>query len=365
MSTAAQSLFGRAYRLSVQAQLPNGQVETIVISDSAWEPEALRFTFEIEKIALRTYWNAVIRIYNCDGPIPGSGGASLANAVISEGMTAKIEAGYYGNNGALQQFGTIWEGQIFQPIWTRENVTDYVLTLYCIHGQLWGSQDFINASTSVPLANARAEAEFIFQSSTIPIPYTPQLMTALDRLQTKATRGQVYFGSPSDPIDDIMTDAQMQNFISEKGYNGGSLTEDIGPVVASYAPAFAPDSTPQTPPAGVSLTLIGVPRQTLIGADFTVLLDPRMNVTVPFSQATLDLAALQQMQLPFPASGGPGGQVSFPRPIPGNGTYLIIGVRHTGDNRGNDWLTHVTGVTSITQVLQIMGGGTLNPNSDQ
>ncbi len=350
MSSPAVSLFGRSYRLSVQAQTTSGQLENIVISDSAWEPEALRFTFDIEKVALHTFWNATIRIYNCDGPIPSgpSEGQILSNLIIAEGATVTIEAGYL--NG---QSGTIWQGEVFQPIWTRENVVDFVLTLKCIQGRILGTNNFIN-KTMPALQTARGQAEFIAINSTIPVPYLPQTMDAFDASTlTKTARPVTVFGDPSEHLFGIADESGLMAWIGENGLSVSSLTDNLGPVVASYAPAFSPGSTPQTAPSGVSLTLIGTPQQTILGADWTVLLDPRMNVTVPLSQAQVDLATIQLAALPNPTPNG----FMPPRPLATNGIYVVVGVRHTGDTRGSEWLTHVTGITVVKDVIALLGDG--------
>lgn len=342
--SAAQALFGRSYRLSVQAQTTSGQLQNIVISDSAWEPEALRFSFEIEKVALRTFWNSSIRIYNCDGPIPSgpSKGQLLSNLIIAEGATVTVEAGYM--NG---QSGIIWQGEVFQPIWTREGVTDFVLTLRCIQGRILGTNNFIN-KTMPPLQTARNQAELIAQNSVIPVPYTPQSVNALDDSSlTRDPYPSTVFGDPYDALYGTARESGLLCWLSQNGLSMASLTDNLGPVVASYAPAFSPASVPQAPPAGVSLTLIGTPKQTLLGADWTVLMDPRMDVTAPLSQAQVDLAAIELAPLTigeFP-----------PRPLATNGVYVIVGVRHTGDTRGNDWLTHVTGITSVQDVVALLG----------
>ena len=345
MSTLPTSLFGRSYRLTVQAQTsPGAPLENIVVSDSAWEPEALRFTFDIEKVALRTFWNSVIRIYNCDGPIPygPSQGKILSNLIISEGATVTVEAGYL--NGSS---GVIWQGEIFQPIFTRENVVDFVLTLRCIQGRILGTNNFIN-NTGTPLQTARAQAEFIAKNAIVPIPYTPQSIDALDNTSlTKDPYPVTVFGDPYDAMYGVAQESGLLCWLSQNGLSMASLTDNIGPVVASYAPAFSPGSTPQTAPSGVSLTLIGTPKQTLLGADWTVLMDPRMDVTVPLSQVQVDLAALELAPLVI-------GSLP-PRPLPQTGTYVVVGVRHTGDTRGNEWLTHVTGITSVSSAIALLG----------
>ena len=351
MSTPAQTLFGRKYRLSIYAQTSqNGPVEKIVVSDSDWEPFTLKFSFDIEKVAVyQTFWNSSIKIYNCDGPIPKgpSKGTLLSNLIIKEGMTVEVEAGYY--NGP---FGLIWSGQIFQPIWTRENVVDFVLELRCIQGRLYGTNNFIN-QTGSPYQTAKNEAQFIAEKSVVPIPYTPEAIDTFDDSSlTKDPYPSTHFGNPSDVINGLASESSLLFWIGQNGMGTTDLTKKLGPVAASYAPQFSPGSTPQTPAPGVSQTLIGTPRQTILGADWTVLLDPRMDVVVPLLKAQVDLAALELTPITISSNG------AFPpRPLQTKGIYIVAGVTHTGDTRGSDWLTHITGIESVRSVLALLGDG--------
>lgn len=351
MTSPPQTLFGRKYRLTVYAQAsPGAPIEKIVVSDSDWEPEALRFTFSIEKVAVfNTFWNSVIRIYNCDGPIPSgpSQGKILSNVLIAEGMTVQVEAGYYNGN-----FGTIWMGQVFQPIWTRENVVDFVLELRCIQGRLYGTNNFIN-QTGTPYQTAKAEAQFIAEKSIVPIPYTPTALDAFDDTSlTKDPYPSTRFGNPSDFLNGLANESGLLFWIGQNGMGVSSLTSHLGPLVASYAPQFSPGSVSQSPAPGVSQTLIGTPRQTLLGADWTVLLDPRMDVTVPLIQAQVDIEVIELKPITITSQG------AFPpRPLAPKGIYIVTGVTHTGDTRGDDWLTHITGIESINNVLALLGDG--------
>jgi hypothetical protein len=96
-SASAPQIFGRAWKLTVETKAG----PTITISNSAWDTEALKITFEVEQMALQAYWFADISIYNMNAAteqtILGTGGASpntqgAANTPIVQGDTVTLSA---------------------------------------------------------------------------------------------------------------------------------------------------------------------------------------------------------------------------------------------------------------------------------
>src|SRR5208283_5748488 len=123
-------LYGRKYSLQVLKPLGSGQTSVFTVSDSSFEPEALRITFDVRTpLFQNAYWYADIDIYNLS---PETSIALMNDAYsVKPGMTVLLQAGYQNGN-----YGVIWQGPILQPTWTRENVTDYRLTLHCVLGLL-------------------------------------------------------------------------------------------------------------------------------------------------------------------------------------------------------------------------------------
>ena len=101
--------FGRKYRV----QVIDGNNVALDVSD-------LRVTFHIER-KLKAINFADISIYNLS--------ITTAVDIIQYGMRVIVEAGY--EDG---EYGQIFDGNIFQPLWSRENVVDYKLTLHCMDG---------------------------------------------------------------------------------------------------------------------------------------------------------------------------------------------------------------------------------------
>ena len=90
MSTSAKSknpLFGRSWELIVTpSPAANGNPNPITISSSAWEPEALRITFEVNVTAYKSLWFAKIVIYNTE--------RQLTQQLLVPGATVVLKAGF-------------------------------------------------------------------------------------------------------------------------------------------------------------------------------------------------------------------------------------------------------------------------------
>jgi hypothetical protein len=386
MSTSLISstpFWGRAYELDIITQ--DGQ--TIVVSADAWEPEALRFTFECEQIAFgegNAFWLATVEIYNCDGNITSgpSAGVNLAKLVVSEGDNVVVKAGYQAQ-GKPQ---TIWQGEVYQPTWERVDVVDYKLTLHCVLGRAFGNQNFIN-QTLTSLSTGRQQAEWIVANSTNQFNTVGSQLTAFDAANsTKLPRGKSFFGDPNHYLSALArangmvawiglatpgsagvgsTSAPQGQWNVAPLYNpsdpassatsngqvpgGQDYPVTVGAVVATYASTSIYSGPPINTPDGTTLSMIGTPQQTQYGVDFRVLLDARLKIDVPLPQVRLSGAYVRQAARAFPA-----GPLDI-RPLPSDGLYAMLKVRHCGDTRGNDWYTEVTGYSSILDIIALLG----------
>ena len=127
----------RSYELAIA--LNTGK--TILISSDDQEPNALRFTFDVKMQVGLPLWWAEISIYNL--------APSIMNEVIHPGSGIVLQAGYATGS---HKMATIFQGQVFQPMWTRENVVDYKLTLRCFAGN---AKNFVN--TNFPRLQTEAD----------------------------------------------------------------------------------------------------------------------------------------------------------------------------------------------------------------
>jgi hypothetical protein len=115
-----------------------------------------------------------------------------------------------------------------------------------------------------------------------------------------------------------------------------------------YSPPFPPGYSAQALglPSTTYETIIGTPQQIQQGVIFTVLLDPRLKVQLP--PLLVQLARTQVTQL----ERTPSVNSELPTALTSNLLFFVAQVRHSGDTRGNDWQTEVTGwSTAYAQTL--------------
>lgn len=308
-ASTVSNLFGRKYRLDIRAPGTDDTIEVLTVTDSAFEPEALRIVFDVYTPCIHeAYWYANIDIYNLDATTSAKLIASSSNLV--QGMNCVLQAGYASGN-----YDTIWQGPIFQVLFDRENVVDYKITLNCILSlESVLSGNVINTSyagfdqTEIILNMVKAmglKQDFI----------SPGIN------QKKLSRGKVLFGTADKYLTQIAEDNNMVWFLSQRGLSIGALND--GQSTEAQAIVY-------TPATG----LIGTPCQTQQGVDFTVLLDPRIKAKFPLAQVSIDNVLVQQYKRQI------GEQIL---PLDQNGVYTVGSVRHQGDSRGTPWYTHITG----------------------
>lgn len=356
MITASTTpFFGRAYSLTITPQSGPSAGTPIVVSSDAFEPEALRFTFDIQQFAWATFWQAEIAIYNADGNITSgpSAGVNLYKAVIQEGDIVTVSAGYQADYPAPATPPAIWTGLVFYTIQDRLDVVDKRLILHCILNRVLTTQNFIN-DTLPALSTQFTQAQFIAANSTTPISVVgSQVQRALaaanpQRGAASLPRGKSYFGAPHGYLTHLADQNSLVSWFDAHSWNVDSLQQPLGTLVTTYAPVGVQGGLP-TRSGGVTTSLIGQPQQTQLGVDFRVLLDPTVQVVAPLPQVAVQLSAIRQSPIAFPV---PADQLPV---TPLVSQYVVIGVRFTGDTRGNAWYSDITGVAQIQDAIQLLG----------
>jgi hypothetical protein len=326
-SLAQLPLYGRWYEVTVGVPQANGSTTIFTVASSAFEPEALRVTFDIYQIAFKSYWYADIVIYNLD--------QATTQQFLGTGMQSlqvTVSAGY--QNGAQ---GVLFSGPVFQATFDRENVTDFKITLYCVIGLWPDARNTINKTFALGVKQTEiisgiAESAF----SKIPV----------DKISSRISpkqlpRAKTVFGKPGDFFSNIAIDNGMTWWLSQKGLAMGSLNDDDIPTTPSLT--FSPPVEPSTNTAGAATTtltngaIIGTPQQTQYGVAFRVLLDPRVQVSKPFVVVKIDNSQIRVLQREIGV---------LPRLLDQDGVYVVNAVRFTGDTRGNDWYADIDGVTT-------------------
>ena len=323
--------FGRAWTLTVTTQ----QGQQLVISSNTFEPESLRITFEVSQVALQTFWFADISIYNLDTwteqfllGVNQTTSSSGTNTVISQGDLVELVAGYQVDFGVS---GPIWLGKVLQPMWERQDGTDFKLTLHCIIGLFEDSMNVL----ALPIGPLATQAQIVQQMA-------QQAHLDIESLDTQTLgqrrlpRSRAIFGTPGDYFQQIALGNKLHYWI---GLHGINLVGANAPTTPSliYGPLIPPGApVSSTLPTNYTPTLVGVPQQTQEGLAFRVLLDSRLTVG---QLVGLNQSAIRQIaQYPL----GPG-----PTMLSQDGTYYVGGVRHVGDSRGTPWFSEVTGITPL------------------
>jgi hypothetical protein len=315
MSTPATanfpSLYGRKYEIKVDLQ----DGSTVTVASDKYE-HSLKVTFDVFQVGYQNaFWYADISIWNLD--------ADKNSQLITQGDTVTVSAGYLNGN-----YGQIFKAKVFQPMFSRPNVVDFITTLHCIIGPDAITNNFVN----IALSAYSTQYDYILkmaQSCYTPIPVKD---LSDDLKNVTLPRGRVLSGNPGEILSKVAEGNGMQWFISEDGLNMGKPDDKIDGSVITYTPTTG---------------LRGTPMQTQDGVVFTVDLDSRIRVQRPTLQVALDQVVIQQAKAMI-------GQLQTI--LDKNGTYLVGAVRHYGDTWGNDWCTEITGFNSVSGKMAAMGG---------
>ena len=336
MSVSSIPLFGQAWELVVTYALGGNQPQDETITSNSWEPGALRMTFEVVQSTLSSpYWFADIKIYNLND-------TSIQN--IMNGATwVTLKAGFQTSPGL---YSAIWSGPVFQATRTREAVVDDIITLHCVATPN-ATYAIVNlatgpGTTQATLFNRMAAAVGLS------ISYGQQASTAL--ASVSYPRGRGTFGKPMKYMAQIADSHFMSAWHDGQQAYVDAVQNPATVPALIYEPVPGPGASTQVtqPAAGVTQSIIGTPQQIPQGVMFTVLLDSRLTVQLPPLLVQLQNTIINQLT----TSPAPNSSLGAPI-LPGSLTFLVSQVRHTGDTRGNDWQTEVTGYSTAyaTSVL--------------
>ena len=312
MSTAAQVPFGRRWEIKIiGGQDAAGNADVITATSDSFEPEALRATFDVWQPGYAAWWYCDIEIYNFD--------ATTSQKVLTEGMRVVVSAGYQQGN-----YGVIFEGRIFQAFVERENVFDFKTILHCVTGRI----ELANNLLVGVFDNNPKQADIAIQlATTAPTQLSLKYLAGLG--QIKLPRGKTIFSDPGTYFDQLARDNKQVWWQDWESLNISDFNQP------------EPEAIVYTPSSG----LIGTPTQTQQGVQFRVLLDSRMRVKVNPVQVKLDQTSLVfEKQLI--------GQL--PSILDQDGLYVVGGVRHFGDTRGDAWYSDVIGYTTVGGKLGLL-----------
>lgn len=322
MSTSAIPLWGRAWKLTVK--LANGQSETV--SQSGWDPEALRITFDVLQNTLPSpFWFAYIKVYNLND-------VEMQNLLFNA-VWVTLEAGY---QTGPSKSSVIWDGPVLQVIFDRENVVDLTIAFNCVAGPDILEKSFINVAVGVNSSQLQAVSKMIAQKGGS-VNQQISANAQKDLAAKQYPRGKTFFGQHTKYFGQIAADNNLNYWINGVQHNISDLFDPkvkINPDLV-FGPPF-PANFLQSASGNVTRSVIGVPRQSTFGVIFTVLLDPRLIVKVPPLLVQLENTVIRQQKIQI-------GQL--PGILDQSGLVVAAQVHHIGDSRGNDWYTEVTGYT--------------------
>jgi len=338
MSTSTLSLFGRAYALTVTSR--NGQKKKL--SCEAWEPEALRVTFDVLETTLPAQmWFADITIYNVNE-------AEMLDCLWNASWI-ELEAGF---QKGPNKSSLIWGGPVLQVMFDRENVVDFKITFNSIGGVQFWQDNFINASNGAMSSQYQIVSNMITQThGNVKDNIGP---VAAEKLKAKQyPRGRTLFGSTAKYLAQIAQDNGLSQWIAQNQAYMSELDSGVNMTPAiTYGPPFPPGYKSTASEKNVTRSILGVPKMFQYGTIFTVLLDPRLAVVVPPLLVRIDKTVITQFKL-IPL-------VNLPVALDQNLNLIAAQVRHYGDTRGNDWCTEVTGYTrgyAQKLLLQVLNAG--------
>lgn len=303
--------FLRDWKLTV-TPLPAGRAQPLTATNHQGDNGALKCTFDIEQAANVAYWFADIAVYNA---------MPLMSEIIQKGDLVTLEAGYQ-----TPPAGAIFSGRVFQPLWERSSETDYRLTLHCLVGLF--EDETGHVETTIPAGMSYLDAVFQVANA------AGLRVGSLDGpvLQKKVyPRAVPVFGRASAFFLGVAVDTHLQMWMGWKGVNIRSLASEDTIPDAVYVPPFSPASQTASK-NGTKQTLIGTPQQTQWGISFRTLLDSGIELG---SVVKVENALVSRiLQIPG------GDRVPFVK----DGLYSVARIRHTGDTRGNEWNTEITGI---------------------
>lgn len=309
-------LFGRRWKVSIL--IPLNETETsadlskytaYVVSNSDYEDQSLDVTFRVEKSGWKCPNFSEITVYNLN--------PEIENIAIRSGARILIEAGYV--NG---DYGVIYDGNIFQPMWEREDTVTTKVTLNCIDAMDVIYENHVSA-VSGPLAHQKNIVADMASSARKPF----KIMNISDGMgDNQLVRGKVLFGSPAHYMRKYAQQNGTVMSAIDRNVYINRPQDPIPAVLTNKALVLSPGSG----------GLVGTPQQTQDGITFTCLLNPMIRVFKPEPMLVkIDNKLIRQMAIQYNTAG-------FSR-LDEDGIYRVLGVVHSGNTRGNEWYTTVVG----------------------
>lgn len=296
--TVSDIIYGRRYRVVVDL----GNNEALDLSE-------LRCKFSIKKTAFEEPNQSILTIYNLS--------PENENRIIQSGQAVYIEAGY---NGSF--YGKIYQGNIIQPLRSKENGVDYKLTLVSMDSERFTTWGLVSVSLT-----AKQTMRDAIVAATTKAKYPLETGSIADT-RISYPRGKVMFGQSSKYLNQIAKSMNC-SYYAEDGF-----VNIISPELLPPDEIFS---------LGPENGLIGSPTQTEIGISFECLLNPLISVN---SFVRIDNKKIENYRY------SPGTAI---RDLDSQGIYRVITVTYVGDTRGEDWKCECEAIAQAGILPNMMG----------
>lgn len=308
--TLGDWLYGRVYRVLVDL----GRGQALDVSD-------LRCQFEIVKSGYFEANQSTLTIYNLN--------PDDENKLIKSGQRIIIEAGYAGD-----QYGKIFEGNVIQPLRSKENGVDYKLTLVSMDSDRYYQYGLVGVSLVADQTSRDAIDACLNRAGEVTGENYGITEDTVTNTSIVYPRGKVMFGSPISYLNQIAYSENATFYIDNGAANIVSAKDLSGSEIFDLGPENG---------------LLGTPVQTQNGITCKCLLNPRMKVNSLFH---IDNKKITNYRYT------PGQAV---RALDTEGIYRIIKMKHIGDTRSDDWYTEIEAISQSGILPSMVAGSDLYP----
>ncbi len=294
----------------------------------------IRCSFDVQRYAIGQPNIATIKLYNLT--------ADAETQLIVEGYRVVVSAGYQQNPGE------IFDGFVVMASRTKENGTDYTLTLQCMDGYHFLTSAYCSYTVNRG-ATARELLTGIASKASVPITIghpTDSDSSVLDG--TIYSRGFSVYGLAHKMIEDLAKTHNATWYVDNGklyliGYNETTSNLPIGEQAVELSP---------------STGLLGNPLQIEYGVSAKSFINPKI---APYCFVHINpeyiTAALPQI--------GSNGEVSNSEvyTLDTKGLYRVVSCEFVGDTRSNDWYVQFSAYTQSGRTPQQLAGvsnGTMN-----
>lgn len=316
---------GQQYLRSAHLKVGNGSEQIGYSTQETGAVDQLRFRFFVQQNDNSTPNTANIWITNVT--------RQTATKVMEEYKKVKLSAGYQGMEY------TLFEGDVFQARYLREDLTDTILHIIARSGDRARNDAVVNKA----LAAGHTFRDRVDIAVAAMKPFGITVGQIDDFGSRKFPKGFACFGMAKDLLRDVCTATQsswsIQNNTLQIVKNDGALKRPVTVLNASTG-------------------LIGLPVQTIQGIEGRCLLNGTL---VPGSLIKIDQKSVQAAAFNpgYTSEGRAGLAENFPN-IATDGIYKLFEVNYNGDTRGQPWYAEFVGIRNgdaISAALAARGIG--------